>query len=118
MDKSIDERGGSPLDASSTNGKQDQDVCILDSAPESFNRLLTLIKGRGYAATWVHVQKLVHERKNKNGDIEELAPPEKEVHQELVILREDGSVFSDAPLPNAKSLKDLDMSLNLRGGPR
>lgn len=85
----------------------DADATILDDAPPTITRLLSLCRGRAYAVTWVHVQRLVRERKDKQGNVIPVDPPQKEVHLERVVVRDDGVVYSNAPVPDSKPLSKL-----------
>src|ERR1700686_965026 len=67
---------------------------ILDYAPERIERPLMLVGGRAYPASWPHIS-------TKDGD-----------RQALVIVRDDGTLFSDDVLGTAP-LSELGISVHL-----
>lgn len=68
---------------------------ILDSAPETIRRPLSIIEGHAYLTTWVHVC-----AKGKNT-----------LHR--VVMGDDGTVFADSGVPGASPLEDLKIDVVL-----
>ncbi|HEX8735156.1 MAG TPA: DUF3854 domain-containing protein [Pyrinomonadaceae bacterium] len=69
---------------------------LLDEAPAVMRRPLQIIDGRGYAATWLHVKKIVTESQNeKTGAIIRHNPPIETTAPELFVLRDDGKIFGN-----------------------
>jgi hypothetical protein len=66
---------------------------ILDAAPATLRRPLQLIGDQAYAATWVHLK-----------GREEPA---------LVVVRGDGALFTDAPIPHAKPWSALEVGAKI-----
>lgn len=76
---------------------------LLDGAPLTIRRPLTLINGRAYAAVWPHVKITTTETLDKNGTVVKLNPPKVTTAQRLLIVRDDGRLFGDGgdePLVN------------------
>jgi hypothetical protein len=68
---------------------------ILDVSPETIRRPLSLVGGRAYAACWVSV---------RLGEEDSIA---------AVILRDDGQLFADVPVPDATALRELGVKIDL-----
>jgi hypothetical protein len=68
---------------------------ILDVSPETIRRPLSLVGGRAYAASWVSV---------RLGEEDSIA---------AVILRDDGQLFADVPVPDATALRELGVKIDL-----
>jgi len=97
--KSI-ERGVECLDAAREEKvSESQAVEILDHAPEVIRRPLCIVGDHAYAASWLWIK--------KNGD----SP------QDLVIVRDDGQLFSDASLPDVLPLSYLGVTVALSEAP-
>ncbi|MCA9942034.1 MAG: DUF3854 domain-containing protein [Anaerolineales bacterium] len=67
---------------------------LLDEAPAMMTRPLALIDKHTYLATWVYVKATTREKEIK-GEVITLAEPIEDVKQQLVILREDGVIFTE-----------------------
>ena len=72
---------------------------ILDAAPETIRRPLCIVADRGYLTTWVHIR--------ANG----------EDAVKRVVLRDDGAMFADPPVPGALPLADLGVNVDLKHVP-
>jgi hypothetical protein len=69
---------------------------LLDEAPDVMRRPMQIIKGRAYAATWLHVKRVVRETLDqKTGDIIKHDPPIETKTRQLFIMRDDGKMFGD-----------------------
>jgi hypothetical protein len=88
---------------------------ILDASPDTVRRPLCLLKGRSYAATWLHLQVTVRKERNKAGELVEYNPPLVRDEQRLVVVRGDGALFADedAHLRDARPLSELGLSVTL-----
>lgn len=75
----------------------DRYVEILGESPAAIRRPLALVDGRGYTASWIHVSGT-----EKGGD-----------EPILVVLRDDGTLFTEAPIRNAKPITELKASIDL-----
>ena len=82
--------------------------------PASIRRLLALLHGRTWAATWLHVDILRTERLNRRGDVIKLDPPETTTERRLFLVRDDGKLFGDTPAPDVASLKELGAQVEFR----
>lgn len=71
---------------------QKRKALILDDAPERIDRPLSIVGDRVYAAAWVYLD---------TGE------------REMVIVRDDGALFADAELADARPLADLDKTIHL-----
>jgi hypothetical protein len=75
---------------------------ILDMAPPTIRRPLSLVEGHGYAATWLYVRKTVTEALDeKTGQIIVYPQPVSVTGQELYVVRDDGRIYGpggDQPL--------------------
>ena len=77
----------------------EEEARILDCMPESIGRPLCLVGGRAYAASWVPI---------------ETGPERSATHEvKLVVVRDDGQLFTEAPLPSAQPLRKLGAKVNL-----
>jgi hypothetical protein len=77
---------------------------ILDSSPEQLDRPLRLINGVGYCAAWVSI-----------GSADTTA---KAVSRELIVLSDDGRIFSEADLPGSAELNELPFGIDLPHEPQ
>ena len=87
---------------------------ILDHSPATMSRLLNLHRGKGYAATWVHIERQVTEGKDKAGNIEYYDPPKTETKEVLVIVGSDGTLYCDAPIQGASPISKTGMQVRLQ----
>ncbi len=91
------------------------ETTILDSAPEMIRRPLTLISGTAYAAAWLHFKTEVKETfDERTGQTTRHDPPLIKNSRRLVVVRDDGKCYSDAPMPGAHPLGDLGLEVQLR----
>ena len=74
---------------------------LLDCPPDALRRPLALVGGRGYAACWCLGRAVTH------GD-----PPAMEHKECLIIVRDDGTAFSD-DWPGARPLGELELQITL-----
>jgi hypothetical protein len=70
-------------------------VELLDTEPGTIRRPLTLLNGRAYAATWLHVRVTQTETTNKAGEIIRLDPPHVTTRLQLFVIRDDGRAYGD-----------------------
>ena len=71
-------------------------VELLDEAPLTMQRPLSLLDGHGYAATWLHCKVIRTETVNKQGEVVILNPPRVTHERRLFVVRDDGDVFGEA----------------------
>src|SRR5688572_13065845 len=62
------------------------EVVILDTIPDVMRRPLCLIGGRAYAATWLSVQKTIHQGADEEGGVVVYDPPRVETENVLVVI--------------------------------
>jgi len=88
-------------------------VEIKDEAPEAIQRPLCLVGGHAYAAAWLWVHTTDHQTVDEKGRQVKHDPPL--VHDELAlsIIRNDGVLFSDGPIPGARPLSELGVTVHL-----
>src|SRR5262249_24959863 len=78
-------------------------------------RPLSLVDGRAYAATWLHVRRTVKVRVDKKTDeLVRHEPPIVETTRELFVVRDDGQVFG----PGARPFAELGLDVQLPEPPR
>ena len=85
-------------------------VELLDAAPFSIRRPLSLVDGKSYAAAWPYV-KTIQTQKQINGQTIQLKEPEEIKEQSLHIVRNDGAVFGTASTRPLSSL-GVDVALS------
>ena len=85
---------------------------LLEEAPSTMSRPLALIDGKAYAATWIWIKETIHEKANDDGTVTKFDPPLERHFQEIVIIREDGELFSDYA-PEAHPISDLGLIVHL-----
>src|SRR5262249_26071029 len=86
---------------------------ILDDAPGTIRRPLSLVDGRAYAATCVPVQTTAAETVDpKTGAVTRHDPPLVRTTSTLAILRDDGQMFGDG-VPDAQPLAKLGIEVAL-----
>jgi hypothetical protein len=66
---------------------------LLDASPEEMRRPLQIIGDHAFAATWLHIRKKVSESQDENGNIIKHNPPKETVTYELIVLRDNGTIF-------------------------
>jgi len=86
---------------------------LLDEEPPRMTRLLALIEGRGYAATWLPTRTTMMEKLDKDGEVVQLAQPEVSEARRLFVVRDDGTRFGDVSDPKVKPLSELSMDMSL-----
>ncbi len=101
----------------------DCEVSIVDDAPLHLDRPLRLIDGKAYAATWLHLRSTIRRSYDeKSKDYVEHDPPLVQTEKALVVVDGDGTLYSDAALPQnvgpVRSLGDLGVEVRLREAPR
>lgn len=85
-------------------------VELLDVAPLTLRRPLSLIDGRAYAAIWPYVKITVSETLDKHGNVVKLNPPTVKTEQRLLIVRDDGRIFGDG---GDEPLESLGLAVHL-----
>jgi len=93
-------------------------VKILDAAPASLSRPLCLVGGHAYAATWLHMEHLIRTSEDKAGNTVTHDPPRKETRQNLVVVRDDGKLFTNERLPDSEPLAALKLTVHLEEIPQ
>ena len=86
---------------------------IKDEVPEAIRRPLCLVKGQAYVATWLWVQTTDYQGKDENGRRARPDAPIIRHDQVLAIIRSDGALFCDAPVPSAQPLSELPVTVSL-----
>jgi hypothetical protein len=89
---------------------------LLDAAPPTVRRPLCLVDGVAYAATWVHVRRVVRREFDlKANSLREYDQPKVMMTTALVVVRGDGAAFSDssAGLPGVRPLAELGLPVVL-----
>ena len=86
---------------------------ILEDPPASIHRPLCLVDGIGYAASWIWTRTTSHQSVDKTGKIERYDEPRKRDEQQLIVIRDDGAVFTDANLLDTQSLSKLGLGIKL-----
>jgi len=87
---------------------------LLDDAPPTISRPLSLISGRAYAAAWPYTQTRIDFDKDRGGNIVKLPEPRFEKERRLIIIRNDGARFGDG-MPH--SFADLGIDVRLADPP-
>lgn len=87
---------------------------ILAVAPETIRRPLCLCGDHAYAATWPWVKQTVYQTMDrKTGKAATHSPPIVRDEQVMLIVRDDGKLFADAPLPGGEPIAALGVEVNL-----
>ena len=76
---------------------------LLDAAPFSIRRPLSLVDGKAYAAAWPFTRSFITQ-KTINGQTIQLKEPEEIKEQSLHIIRNDGAIFGPASMRPLSSL--------------
>lgn len=76
---------------------------LLDAAPFSIRRPLSLVDGKAYAAAWPFTRSFITQ-KTINGQTIQLKEPEEIKEQSLHIIRNDGAIFGPASIRQLSSL--------------
>ena len=76
---------------------------LLDAAPFSIRRPLSLVDGKAYAAAWPFTRSFITQ-KTINGQTIQLKEPEEIKEQSLHIVRNDGAIFGPASIRQLSSL--------------
>ena len=82
---------------------------LLDCAPLTVRRPLSLVGSRAYAAIWPHVKATVTESTDKEGNIIRHDPPLVTHERRLCILRSDGTIFGSG----TRDLSELGLNIQL-----
>lgn len=80
------------------------------SPPDAIRRFLTLVGGRGYAATYLYCTIKRYQKQNRDGEVVTLDPPEEVTSRELIVVRDDGTVFG---LGGDQPLDELGLDIHL-----
>jgi hypothetical protein len=88
---------------------------LLDYQPEIMRRPLTLVGGRAYAAAWCQVQNTtVRSVNQQTGQVTEHNPPLVKIEDRLVVVTEDGHLFSNGGgVPGARPISELGLPVSL-----
>jgi hypothetical protein len=82
------------------------------------SRPLSLIDERAYAATWVYAEVTYTERTGKNGEVIVLNPPVVRNERVLIVMRDDGVMFSEQTDKHLRLLSELGVQVHLPEIPR
>lgn len=82
---------------------------LLDCAPLTLRRPVSLVGGHAYAAIWPHVKQTVSETVDKEGNIVRHDPPLVTNERRLCILRSDGAIFGSG----TRDLSELGLDIQL-----
>jgi hypothetical protein len=93
-------------------------IRILQDAPLVMSRPLSLINGRAYAATWVYAEVTYTEKQGKNGEVIVLNPPVVQQERVLIVVRDDGVMFSEKADKHLRPLFELGVQVHLPEIPR
>lgn len=96
-----------------THGEEPETTEIMDDSPECISRPLCLVGGHAYAATWLWMRRTIRRTTDKKGNVEIHDPPIERDDQVLVVIRDDGQVFTDAALKGARPRSELGMNVHL-----
>jgi hypothetical protein len=78
-------------------------LTMLDTLPQMIRRPLCLVGGRAYAGAWVPVQRVV----SQDADGKKYEPPLVSVEDVLLVVADDGRLYSDQGVPGALPLAEL-----------
>jgi hypothetical protein len=87
-------------------------VTLLDELPKLMRRPLSLIDGTAYAAAWLPYQREITESVEK-GEIIRHDPPIVQTGRSLMIMRDDGILFSQLEDPNLQPWENLGLDVRL-----
>jgi hypothetical protein len=87
-------------------------VTLLDELPKLMRRPLSLIDGQAYAAAWLPYQREVRESVVK-GEIIHHDPPLIQTGRALMIMRDDGMLFSELEDPHLQPWENLGLDVRL-----
>ena len=90
---------------------------LLDEAPLTIARPLSLLGGRGYAATWLYIR-LTYTETEADGVITRHDPPLIVNKRSLFIVRDDGTIFGGEGDASVTPLDDLSLDVRLPEIPR
>jgi hypothetical protein len=88
-------------------------VDLLDAAPDILRRPLGLVAGRAYAATWLYLKTTVCQEIDERGNVVTYDPPLVRHTHVPAVVRDDGKLFSDGPVPGASPLAELGVEVRL-----
>jgi hypothetical protein len=93
----------------------DEEIDVLDAAPATIRRPLTLVGGHAYAATWVSVRVTEYVSKDKLGNRVQHKTPVVSDKRALVVVRDDGALFANMAIPKlgARSMHELGLTVSL-----
>ena len=87
-------------------------ITLLDELPQLMRRPLSLIDGTAYAAAWLPYQREITESVVKD-EIIRHDPPIIQTGRALMIMREDGALFSELEDPKLHPWEDLGLDVRL-----
>jgi Domain of unknown function (DUF3854) len=91
---------------------------LLDEAPKTLTRALTLINDHAYAITWLPTKTTVTETQGKDGEIVKLTVPKVTTEWRLFVVRDDGALLGDVSDPKVMPLSELGLTIALLDRPR
>jgi hypothetical protein len=97
--------------AGSSEGATDS-VRLLDAPPPTISRPLCLVGGCAYAAAWVPLEHTVSQTVI-HGIVQKHDPPLVTVEDALLVVTEDGRLYSDRAVPDALPLAELGLPVRL-----
>jgi hypothetical protein len=89
---------------------------LLDASPATISRPLCLVSGRAYAAAWVPL-KTTLTQSVVNRAVVKHDPPLVTVEDVLLVVGDDGTLFADGGVPDARPLAELAMPVHLPTAP-
>jgi Domain of unknown function (DUF3854) len=91
---------------------------LLDEAPKTLSRVLTLIDDHAYASTWLPTKTTITETQGKDGEIIKLAVPKVTTEWRVFVVRDDGALFGEVSDPKVQPLSALGLTIALPDRPR
>lgn len=89
-------------------------VELLEVAPATIDRPLSLLDGKAHAAIWPHVKITIRETNDKSGEIVRHNPPIEKTERRMMIVRSDGAIFGD----DQRDLSEIGAEIHLPEIPR
>jgi hypothetical protein len=95
-----------------------ESIALLDSSPLAIRRPLALVGGAAYAAAWVSMQRTKSRSVDPaTGLVTNHDPPLVSAEDVLLIVTDDGELYTDAALPDARPLAELGLVVRLPATP-
>jgi Domain of unknown function (DUF3854) len=91
---------------------------LLDEAPKTLSRVLTLINDHAYASTWLPTKTTITETQGKDGEIVKLPVPKVTTEWRVFVVRDDGALFGEVSDPKVNPLSELGLTIALPDRPR